>query len=223
MAHRPLVYLSAAAAAVYLLSQHWQPYPASALVKGCAVGPLALLAWWSRGRHRDAGLLALGLAFSTLGDVLLDLGSGFFAAGLGAFLLTHLAYISLFIRNRTRQDQPRAGQIVSVIALVAASIALSVWIVPSVGSLQIPVIAYICALTAMVCSAILAGFGNPWISLGAFLFMLSDSLLAVNKFKTPVPARDFLVWTTYYLGQLSIALGFLAAVARGESRSTAAV
>src|ERR1039457_4679552 len=62
----------------------------------------------------------------------------------------------------------------------------------------------------MVISAILARFENPWVAVGAILFLISDSLLAVNKFKTPVPYRDFLVWSTYYAGQYGIAVGFLA-------------
>ena len=47
--------------------------------------------------------------------------------------------------------------------------------------------------------------------------MISDSLLAIHKFKEPVPLRDYLVWTTYYLGQCGIALGYLASSARGVS------
>ena len=65
-----------------------------------------------------------------------------------------------------------------------------------------------CAITAMVLAAILARFSNPWVAVGAILFLISDSLLAVNKFKTPVPFRDVLVWTTYYVGQFLIANSF---------------
>jgi uncharacterized membrane protein YhhN len=68
----------------------------------------------------------------------------------------------------------------------------------------------------MVISAILARFENPWVAVGAILFLISDSLLAVNKFKTPVPYRDFLVWSTYYAGQYGIAIGFLAAKSKSS-------
>jgi uncharacterized membrane protein YhhN len=86
---------------------------------------------------------------------------------------------------------------------------LSAWIVPSVGALAVPVVLYICALTAMVSTAILARFRQRWVAVGAILFLVSDSLLAVHKFKEPVPLRDYLVWSTYYLGQCGIALGYL--------------
>jgi len=210
MRSHPLLYVSAAASAVYLLTQRWQPFAGSPLIKGCAVGALALLAMRSRGLRSDAGVLALGLAFSTAGDVLLDLDPRLFAFGLGAFLLTHLTYISLFVRNRTAAIRPEPRRLAAVLTILVYSATLSVWIVPSVGALAVPVVLYICALTAMVSAAILARFQQPWVAAGAILFLISDSLLAIHKFKTPVPQRDFLVWTTYYLGQCGIALGYLA-------------
>jgi uncharacterized membrane protein YhhN len=209
MRPRPLLYVSVAASAVYLLTQRWQPFPASALVKGCAVGALAVLALLSREARRDAGLLALALAFCTAGDVLLDLDPRLFAFGLGAFLLAHLTYICLFVRNRPAPFRVRRLHFTAVLLILIYSLTLSTWIVPSVGELAVPVVLYICALTAMVCAAILARFRQPWVAVGAILFLISDSLLAIHKFKTPVPLRDYLVWTTYYLGQCGIALGYL--------------
>src|ERR1017187_3035521 len=144
------------------------------------------------------------------GDVLLALDPRLFAFGLGAFLLAHLTYIRLFARNRTagiRLDPPRLA---AVLLILVYSATLSVWIVPSVGELAVPVVLYICALTTMVCTAILARFQQRWVAVGAILFLISDSLLAIHKFKTPVPLRDYLVWSTYYLGQCGIALGYLA-------------
>ena len=66
-----------------------------------------------------------------------------------------------------------------------------------------------CALTTMVVTSILAGLSRSWVVLGAILFLISDSLIAVTKFKTPIAGRDFLVWSTYYVGQCGIALGYL--------------
>jgi len=209
MRSRPLLYVSALASAAYLLTTRWQPFPGSALVKGCAVGALAILAVRSRLERRDAGLLALALAFSTTGDVLLDLDPRFFAFGLGAFLLAHVTYIALFSRNRAAGIRLEPPQLASVLLILVCSATLAVWIVPAVGDLAVPVVVYICALTTMVCSAILARFRQPWVAVGAVLFLISDSLLAIHKFKTPVPLREYLVWSTYYLGQCGIALGYL--------------
>jgi uncharacterized membrane protein YhhN len=41
------------------------------------------------------------------------------------------------------------------------------------------------------------------------LFLISDSILAVSKFKSPMPAGGYLIWGTYYLAQYGIAIGFL--------------
>jgi uncharacterized membrane protein YhhN len=208
-ASRILLVLSVASAVAYLVTTPWRPYPGSPAVKGCAVGALALLAFLWRRRRRDAGLLALGLGFSTVGDVLLDLGPQWFLFGLVAFLLTHLTYIALFVRNRARPFHLSPSLAAAVVLVVAYSATLSGWVVPAVGDLVIPVILYICALTTMVITAILGRFEGPWVALGAVLFMISDSLLAINKFKAPLPLRDYLVSITYYVGQCGIALGFL--------------
>jgi len=209
MRSRALLYASVAASAVYLLTGKWQPFPGSAAVKGCAVGALAALALRSRGVRRDAGVLSLGLALSTAGDVLLDLDPRLFAFGLGAFLLAHLTYICLFVRNRAAGIRLDPPHLAGVLLVLVYSATLALWIVPSVGELALPVILYICALTTMVCSAILARFQQRWVAVGAILFLVSDSLLAIHRFKTPVPLHDYVVWTTYYLGQGGIALGYL--------------
>jgi len=198
--------LSVVSSFVYLVTQPWQPYPGSFIVKGMSVGPLALLAFVA-----GSPMLGLALALSTLGDILLDLDpQRLFVFGLGSFLVAHVVYIFLFVRNRRRTITVGAARVLLAVLVLLYSIAVSAWLLPSLGGLIVPVAIYMCAITAMVVSAILARFQNPWIVVGAILFLISDSLLAVNKFKTPVPYRDFLVWSTYYAGQYAIATGFLA-------------
>src|ERR1700683_3769622 len=142
MLSRALLYLSIAASAVYLAT-------GNALVKGCAVGVLAVVAWRSRGARRDANVLALALAFSTAGGIVLDLDPRMFAFGLGAFLMAHLTYIALFLRNRSVSGHTGWRRIGAVLAVLAFSAGLSAWIVPSVGNLAVAVVLYICALTGM--------------------------------------------------------------------------
>ena len=189
---------------VYLVTQPWQPYTGSFIVKGLSVGSLAVLAFLA-----GSPVLGLALALSTAGDVLLDLDpERLFVYGLGSFLLAHLVYTFLFVRNRRRPMAPGSSHILAAGLVLLYSVAISSWLLPSLGDLLVPVAIYMCAITAMVLSAILARFSNPWIAVGAVLFLISDSLLAVNKFKTPIPYRDILVWSTYYAGQYSIAAGF---------------
>jgi len=68
----------------------------------------------------------------------------------------------------------------------------------------------------MVVSAITGRFPARWVAIGAVLFLGSDSILALRKFRLPVPYASFLIWTTYYVGQLAITLG-IAGRARGRA------
>lgn len=192
-------------------------FTGNVVVKGLSVGPLAVLAFVT-----GSPVLGVALAVSTLGDVLLDLDpQRLFVFGLGSFLIAHLIYISVFVRNRRRPMALVAAQMLPAGLVLAYSVTISAWLLPSLGALIVPVAIYMCAITAMVLSAILARFSNPWVAVGAILFLISDSLLAVNKFKTPVPFRDVLVWGTYYVGQFCIANGFLAAVPKSFPRRAA--
>ncbi|HLK22348.1 MAG TPA: lysoplasmalogenase [Bryobacteraceae bacterium] len=192
--------------AISILSGVLYLFTGGVVLKGLAVGPLAVLAFVSA-----SPMLGAALAVSTLGDVLLDLDpEKLFVFGLGSFLLAHLIYLWTFIRNRTRPLALGVAQIVPTALVLVYSVSVSAWLLPSLGGLIVPVAIYMCAITAMVLSAILARFSNPWVAVGAILFLISDSLLAINKFKTPVPLRDVLVWSTYYAGQFAIANGFLA-------------
>jgi uncharacterized membrane protein YhhN len=197
--------LSLLLATAYLVSQAWQPYPASFALKGLCVAILAAIAF-----RNASPVLGVALALSSAGDVLLDLDpERLFVYGLGLFLLVHLIYVFLFVQARRGPLTVPRSRVVAVILVLAYCGGISAWLLPSLGSLMAPVAIYMCAITAMVVTAVLAGFSRPGIVWGAMLFLASDSLLAVNKFKTAVPYRAYLVWATYYLGQYSIAIGFL--------------
>ncbi len=213
MRSRLLLYISVLSSAAYVLTTRWQPFPGSAALKGVPVGALALMALNLRWKRQDAALLAAALGLSTAGDILLDLDPKLFVLGLGAFLLAQITYIALFWRNRAPGIRLEPPLLAGILLVIAYSATLSAWIVPSVGDLSVPVVFYICALTAMVVSALLARFRWAWVAAGAILFMVSDSILAINRFKTPVPGHEYLIWSTYYLGQCAIALGYLESAA----------
>ncbi|HEU0185264.1 MAG TPA: lysoplasmalogenase [Blastocatellia bacterium] len=205
---RALLLLSVICGFSYLVMQGIRPFPGGVLLKVLSVATLAAITF--RSPAQSSLILGLALAFSSLGDALLDLGpSRLFIWGLLAFLVAHLIYILLFVRNRVRPLKPKGWQLALVAAVLVCNILLSQWMAPSLGALTGPVIAYVCVITVMVVSAILAGFSKPWVCVGAILFLISDSILAVNKFKSPVPMAGYLIWATYYLAQFGIALGFL--------------
>lgn len=217
-----LLITSLACSAVYLCTQRWQPFPGSVAIKALGIAPLAMLAFRllrkpdehanrvQRWRDHDGLILAAALGLSCLGDIFLDLdAAGFFVHGLLAFLSAHLAYILLFVRNWQRPLRPAGWQWLLTALVLLYSLLLASWLAPSLGHLAKPVMLYVCVITMMTLTAILAGFANRWTIGGAMLFMISDSLIAAQRFKTPAPFSDYLIWATYYLAQYGIAIGFL--------------
>ncbi len=194
---------------LYLVTLPFQRYPGSAAVKGLSISTLAAIAWLGGNR-----LLSLALAASSIGDVLLDVGPvRLFVPGLAAFLTAHLFYTALFLRQRRRGDFGLRGLAALAAFVYAAGFAF--WLTPELGALRTPVYLYIAVIAAMVDCAFCAA--APWtVPAGAILFLISDSILAINKFKAPIPFAGVLIWSTYYAAQYLIATGVLQAVRRRE-------
>ncbi|HWX41180.1 MAG TPA: lysoplasmalogenase, partial [Blastocatellia bacterium] len=114
------------------------------------------------------------------------------------------------VRDSSRRS-PKAGAVRRLIAVVVGAYTASmlIWLWPSLGDLRIAVVVYICVITGMGVMSLLAGFRSWIVPLGALLFMLSDSLIAVGKFKHPVRYDNYLIWCTYYVGQVCITMGVL--------------
>ncbi|XP_026497255.1 lysoplasmalogenase TMEM86B [Vanessa tameamea] len=143
-----------------------------------------------------AHCVATGLALSAAGDALL-VWPQHFVAGMVAFAGAHVAYILAF------GLQPRAYG--AALALFAGALAY-VRAVPAPAPLRALVPAYALLLAAMAWrGSARAGYQRP----GALLFLLSDAILGYGLFAEPVPYNQALVMSTYYLGQLGIALSAL--------------
>jgi uncharacterized membrane protein YhhN len=145
------------------------------------------------------------LALSLAGDVFLMLPRDLFVAGLGSFLLAHIAYVIGF-----QQDGPDAGAL-AVGAIVAAIIGAAVGsrILTSVRrgphpELTVPVVAYMLVISAMVASALASG--DAVAAVGALTFELSDSLIAWNRFVRPLRWAPVAIMVTYHSGQALLVL-----------------
>lgn len=197
-----MVPISILLSAVYYLSTPWRPFTGSWAVKAASVAILAAVA-----RRAGARGLAAALVFSALGDALLDYNPDLFPVGLLAFLVAHVIYTVVFVK-RWRGFRVTVG----ALAVLLYSAAFSAWLLPEVGTILFAVAAYVAAITAMVASAFTARFSNRLVEFGAVLFLLSDSVLAVDRFRMPVPLGAWIVWPTYFIGQLWILRGFLRVV-----------
>jgi len=154
------------------------------------------------------GLLLAGLVASLGGDVLLMGPGGMFVPGLVCFLLAHLAYIALFRIGVGLF--PRPGALAATL-LVGAGIYAFLWHGGLPAALRIPVGAYVVVIACMAAQAIgraaVLRRTDPsaaWVAVGACFFMLSDSLLAINKFVMPLPLAQLWVLATYYAAQVLI-------------------
>jgi uncharacterized membrane protein YhhN len=159
------------------------------------------------------------LLLSSIGDALMDLSSRLFAAGLAAFLCAHLTYTAAFLRRRRREAHITAHRAAAMGAVALFAVVLGAWVAPAAGALAIPVVLYVGAITMMAASSIGARFESHWIPAGAVLFVVSDAILATDRFRVALPMRDYAVWCFYYAGQFLIALGSAKVAGRVESKA----
>jgi uncharacterized membrane protein YhhN len=155
-------------------------------------------------------VVAVALALSALGDFLLALEDQqrYFVLGLASFLAAHLAYLVVFVQH---VSPPEGWSLAAAIAVVAAALAFVVRLAPALGRMKAPVFAYFIVIMAMVVAA-LSVREAPWVvGVGAVLFALSDSLIAVRKFWRPFPGIVALIWATYCAAQYLIVFGLLSA------------
>jgi uncharacterized membrane protein YhhN len=161
------------------------------------------------------------LFFCWTGDVLLMFqpkADVFFMAGLGAFLIGQLLYIVSYKQMRDAEPGTELSGPQKVrfsIPVVLAGTGLFVILYPGLGGLKLPVLFYAIALMTMVMTAIFR-YGKTssqsyWLILsGAILFFVSDSILAMNKFYSPVPLGNLWIMSTYIAAQFLIVKGAIA-------------
>lgn len=158
------------------------------------------------------------LVFSTLGDVLLMFAGGpsgplFFLLGLGAFLFAHFFYTGYFFSKDKRQNGFLKKNPLWVIPSLLYMVALLWWLWSDVPqAMRLPVVFYAFTITAMTLSVInLRGQVNSAVHnqllTGAFLFLISDSILAINKFGHSFNGARMLIMVTYILGQYFLVSG----------------
>ncbi len=157
-------------------------------------------------------LVVIGLFFCTLGDAFIAVS---FIAGLGAFLVGHLFYVTGFLKA-SRMNKIRFFAIFPIGAytfIIGQNLIESLF-VDGNNALVIPVIAYILVISMMALSAIMTG--NKWAIVGSILFVISDSFLSWNMFVSNITYSDVYIMTTYYLAQFLIA-GSLASIGKMET------
>jgi uncharacterized membrane protein YhhN len=153
------------------------------------------------------------LLFSLLGDFLLMFernGSIFFLLGLSAFLIAHIFYIIFFHKVRVKENVKSNPWLLVLVAIYYA--ALINLLAPHLADMKIPVLIYGVVISFMCMLAMHMLFiknktAGQWMMVGALLFVMSDSILAINKFYQPFEAAGVLIMLTYGLAQFFIVEG----------------
>ncbi len=151
--------------------------------------------------------IGTGLLFSLLGDIWEMLSRRHFLKALISFLITHICYALAFLSSTP------AGLFLwpaIPFALIGASILAYLWGALSAG-MKAAVGAYVGVIVVMVTLAAGRALAQPTIgtllaAAGALLFLASDAVLAVNRFRKPFPSAQAVILATYFLGQALIAL-----------------
>lgn len=166
------------------------------------IGLIAFLGQTSQPYYKF--MIITGLLFSTAGDILLVLPSNQFLAGMGAFAIAHLFYILAFVSEiHVPVGWP-------LIPLLIYSFAIYRILYPSIGKLKLPICFYELVITMMAWLAwerwLQTGQSGALLAaIGAGLFIISDSILGLNRFHRVFETAHALTLITYFAAQGLIA------------------
>ena len=158
-------------------------------------------------------IIIRALTFSWLGDVVLMFDSfnkNIFLIGLLAFLFAHLIYIRFFSLVRMGEKiKLKPGLILLVVVYYSGLIYL---LFNDLHEMKIPVLVYGIVISVMFLLALHMLFiknkkAGQLMMLGALLFIVSDSILAINKFYESFEHAGIAIMLTYGVAQLLITLG----------------
>jgi uncharacterized membrane protein YhhN len=150
--------------------------------------------------------IGAGLVASLVGDIFMMPRRKRFAAGVAAFLVAQLCYAFAFLSGIRFRFAP-----VPALVLLAYGAVLFVILNPGLKRMRVPVIVYILAISAMALTAIeryvqTGGPASLAACTGAVLFLISDSVLAVDRFVRPFRAAQAAILSTYFAAQALIAV-----------------
>ena len=154
-------------------------------------------------------LMLIGLIFCLGGDVFLALPQErMFLLGLVSFLLGHVLYVVCFFYVA---DVSQWTMIGGLVGLLVSGLVFW-WLRPHLGSMLVPVIAYVIVITVMVIGAWtvlgdtkLSYAGRLLIFIGAVSFYLSDLFVARDRFLRSEFSNRLIGLPMYYCGQFLLA------------------
>jgi uncharacterized membrane protein YhhN len=161
-------------------------------------------------------LMSAGLVFSWAGDVVLEFSKSngnIFIIGLICFLLAHMMYFTVFVITPGR-NSVMSNRKYLLIPVVIYGILLLWYLYAGLGEMKIPVILYATVILTMLAGAInriekVNTESYYRVLAGAILFVLSDSAIAISKFRYQFGSSEFVIMSTYIVAQYLIVSGYI--------------
>lgn len=159
--------------------------------------------------------------FSWVGDVLLMLSNGLgnellFYAGVGGFFLAQVTYIFIFLLNTENDIKGLLRRNpLWIIPLAGYGVLIYLFLYPRLEGVMVYILlVYAVSLVGMSLAALnrrdrvnIRSF--RLVFAGSIFFLLSDSILAIDKFRTEIPFAGFLIMLTYITAQYLIMRGLI--------------
>lgn len=181
------------------------------LTKPIVIWTLSCLSFLQK--HDYGFYVGMGLIFSSFGDILLEISESdklFFIGGLVNFLIAHIFYIVGFLKTDISYKNAIP---ISLILLVFYGILMSLLIPNAEFELKVPILFYgiiICTMAFLSFNRYFSDNEKTYVLprlyafIGSTIFVVSDTLLALNKFYHPIINAKTLVMITYYFAQTFI-------------------
>ncbi len=196
---------------VFLSNSEWSSY--RVFTKPLLMSLLLIYFLMHDTERRTRLLVVAALLFSLLGDILLlftERSEMFFISGLISFLLAHIFYSVQFSRKRNKGS----NILKPLLPLLIFGTSFFYFLKDDLNQMLIPVSIYMLVILTMAFFAFLRNGNVPGTSyllvvFGALLFLCSDGILAIDKFRNPLPFSEIMIMATYGLAQLLIVQGII--------------
>lgn len=162
--------------------------------------------------------LLFALFFSWIGDCILlfaDKGELYFIFGLVAFLIAHILFIVLFSKQKSENKHFKSILFwIGLMAVIGYLVSMLSLLLRKLGDLKIPVSVYAITISIMLIIALKGAINwknnaKYLVLVGAILFVASDSILALDKFHSPIASASYSIMITYLIAQFCITKGIL--------------
>ena len=168
---------------------------------------LSLMMLYLMSSEKRNGLYLAALIFSFLGDVFLLDKNDFFLFGVGSFLIAQLLFIVVVRKNPPKLTW-RSFWLPALPFLIYLVLLMSL-LFPSLGEMRTPVLVYgivisLFGITALQAHVLRRDAASRTLLIGVVLFILSDSMIAINKFLEPHMVYPVAIMLTYVLAQYLI-------------------